>query len=156
MIFEAFSCSFLYNYFENLVAAPDDMSRKPDSFLFKGSKGLIGMVCQINSKCEVCVCVCVWWPNYSDINEIEVADDLWDAGNDWAVASRVVIEFEKGCGHQLVVPRDREERLLGQRHQEQTFVLLGVRAVGRDVGVLRGLEIGTPPVGNNLLEMKGL
>ena len=87
----------------------------------------------------------------SDVDEIESAENLWKAGNDRSVPSRVIIKFEERGSHQLVVPWYGEECLLGQLDEKQSLVFLGPRAVGRDVGILRCLKVGPPPVGGHVL-----
>ena len=86
----------------------------------------------------------------SDVNEVKSTEHLRQTGYDWTVASGVIVEFEEGCGHQLVVSRHGEEGLLRERDEEESLVLLGVGAVGRLVGILGGLKVGTPPIGHNL------
>lgn len=73
---------------------------------------------------------------------------------DWTIASGVIVEFKEGRSHQLVVSRYGEEGLLREGDEKETLVLLGVGAVGRLVGILRGLKVRTPPVGHNLERRK--
>lgn len=96
-------------------------------------------------------CVSIHVENILDVNEVEAAEDLGQAGYHWAIASRVVIELKQWGSHQLVVPGHGEESLLRQLDKEQSLVLLGPSAVGGDVGVLGGLEVGSPPVGHHVL-----
>ena len=96
-------------------------------------------------------CVSIYVENILDVNEVEAAEDLRQAGYHWAVASRVVIELKQWGSHQLVVPGHGEESLLRQLYKEQSLVLLGPSAVGGDVGILGGLEVGSPPVGHHIL-----
>ncbi len=87
----------------------------------------------------------------SYVNKVESAEDLWQAGYHRPVAGRIIIEFKEWRCHQFVVSGDREERLLGKLDDVEALVLLRPATVGGDVGVLRSLEVGTPPVGHNVL-----
>lgn len=87
----------------------------------------------------------------SDVDKVEPAEYLWKAGDDRAIAGRVVIQFEQGSCNKFVVSGYREESFLGQLNKEQPLVLLGACAVCRDVGILRSFKIWSPPVGNHIL-----
>lgn len=89
--------------------------------------------------------------NVSNVYEVKVTEYLRQTSNHRSIASCIVVQFKEGCGHQLVVPWHGEQCLLGEGDQEKTLVLLGTGAVRRHVRILRGLEVGSPPVGNHFL-----
>ena len=81
-----------------------------------------------------------------DVDEVEATEDLREAGNDRAVASRVVVQLKQRSRHQLVVAGHGEEGLLWELEEEESLVLFWSGAVCRDVGILGSLEVGSPPV----------
>jgi len=87
------------------------------------------------------------------VNKVESPEGLWEGRDDRAVALGVVVQLEQGRRHQLVVTRHSEVSLLLQLNKEQLLVLLGLRDVGGDVGVLGWLEVGTPPVPDGVLNL---
>ena len=80
------------------------------------------------------------------VDKVEAAECLGQAGDDRPVALAVVVQLEQRRRHQLVVAGHSEVGLLLQLDEEELAVLLGLGDVGRDVGILRRLKVGTPPV----------
>ena len=75
---------------------------------------------------------------------------MWQAGDHGPIAGGIVVQLKQWCGDQLIVSRNGKESLLGQLHNEQFLVLLGPGNVRRDIGILGGLEIRPPPVGDDV------
>ena len=63
----------------------------------------------------------------------------------------IVVELKKGRGDQLVVARHGKHGFLAQLYQIHPYVFLGLGDVSGHVRVAWSLEIGPPPVANDVL-----